>query len=84
VGLAPHAADAIGTNDVNQISNVLDTRHVPHRFLYELLQIKRRQPSSEEERPSAMFNEHVTNPATEVGVMFEMLPSQHTQVESFA
>jgi hypothetical protein len=41
--LATYAANAASADDVDHVSDVLNARHVPNRFLYELLQVKRRQ-----------------------------------------
>jgi hypothetical protein len=35
--LATHAANAAGVHDVDQIPHMLNARHVPNRFLHELL-----------------------------------------------
>jgi hypothetical protein len=75
--LAAHAANPVGTHHVDQVANVLHSRHVPNRFLHELLQIERRQPAGQQKRSPAMFNEHVANATPKMRVMFKMLASQN-------
>jgi len=82
--LAPHAANALGAHDIDQVSNVVHARHVPNRFLNQLFQIERGQPPGEEKRAAAVLDENIADPSAEMRMVLKLLASQRAQVESFA
>jgi hypothetical protein len=74
--LAAYAANATGVYDVDHVSNVLDARDVPNRFLHELLEVKRRQLAGQNERAAAVLDENVAHTTAKVRVMLQVLSSQ--------
>jgi hypothetical protein len=76
--LEPHAADAIGTNDVDFVVDEIDTRHVADCLLNKLLEIKSRQPARKVQVPSFVLDIHATDPTSKMGVAFQVLTRQCT------
>jgi 4-hydroxyphenylpyruvate dioxygenase-like putative hemolysin len=74
--LAPYAADAAGAYHVDHVADVLNARHMPNRFLHELLQVKRRQLARQHERAAAVLDEDIANPTAKVRVVLQVLSSQ--------
>jgi hypothetical protein len=82
--LAANAAHAVGTNHVDHVANLLNSRNVAYRFLDELFQVKGRQTSFQDQRPATVLNVYVIDSAAKMRVMLQMLASQRTQVIAFA
>jgi 4-hydroxyphenylpyruvate dioxygenase-like putative hemolysin len=82
--LATDAANPDGIHDVNQIAHMLNARHMPHRFLHQLLEVERRQLAREHERATAVLDKNITDATAKVRVMFQVLPGQRAQIVTFA
>jgi hypothetical protein len=71
--LAADAADAVGTDDINQVADLMNAGNMPHGFLHQLLQVEGWQTAGKKNSATFVLDRKLIHATTEVRVLFQVV-----------